>query len=72
MHAFYVFPLVPCFEFQNIIDWLPILTADDVMETLLSSALKNWRMIRNEMQPRSFWGGRVQLGAGLSAELYVH
>lgn len=28
------------FEFLNISDWLPIPTADDVMETLLSSALK--------------------------------
>lgn len=48
---------VPWFEFQNISDWLPILTADDVMETLLSSALKNWRMIYNEMQPLTFFRG---------------
>lgn len=46
---------VPWFEFQNISDWLLILTTDDVMETLLSSALKNSRMIYNEMQPVSFF-----------------
>lgn len=49
--------LLPWFEFQDISDWLPILTADDLMETLLSSALKNWRMIYNEMQPLSLCRG---------------
>lgn len=46
---------VPWFKYRNISDWLLKPTADDLMETLPSSALKNWRMIYNEMQPRSFF-----------------
>lgn len=40
---------VPWFGFHNIKDRLPILTADDVMETVMI-ALKNGRMICNEVQ----------------------
>lgn len=45
---------VPWFGFHNIKDWLPILTADDVMETVMI-ALKNGRMICNEVQPHSLF-----------------
>lgn len=63
---------VPWFEFQNISDWLRVLTADDLMETLLSGALKNWRMIYNELQPLvffffSWWDVRFGFCAGLGA-----
>lgn len=45
---------VPWFGFHNIKDRLPILTADDVMETVMI-ALKNGRMICNEVQPHSLF-----------------
>lgn len=48
---------LPWFEFQNICDQPHIRTADDLMETLLSSALKMWRMIYNETQPLSCFRG---------------
>ena len=68
---------VSWFEFQNLSDWLPILTADDLMETLLSGALKNRRMIYNETQPLSlfWWGGWGGGGGGggwvVGCELWV-
>lgn len=72
---------VSWFEFQNLSDWLPVLTADDLMETLLSGALKNRRMIYNETQPlslfrwRGWGGGGLDVRFGFSAGLlsfYVH
>lgn len=61
-----------CWEFSieicNICDWLPILTAHDVMESLLTSALKtgNWRRTCNETQlppppPPSVRGCKAQV-----------
>lgn len=59
---------VSWFEFQNLSDWLPVLTADDLMETLLSGALKNRRMIYNETQPLSLFRWR---GWGVGCEVWV-
>lgn len=67
---------VSWFEFQNLSDWLPVLTADDLMETLLSGALKNRRMIYNETQPLSLFrwrgcGGGWMWGLGSALDSWV-
>lgn len=48
-----------------------ILTEDDVMETLLSFALQNRRMISNEMQPEFFQVGPSS-GFGPKAATFLH
>lgn len=75
LHAYFAAAVaVYWFEFENISDWLLKLTTDDVMETLLSSALKNSRMIYNEMQPLTFFsrGLGSTLDSGAQTRFFMY